>query len=196
MALCPASHFQQWLTNGGVSADRDPEGEALLLTMVQGAKAGAVDQLARLLLSRGQLHDERRVIHVAVAHTPGLLGHPWRCQHCRPTAGHGLLDGATEATTVLLRFHFGCELHHCWVSDVGAWTGQNKKQQYYSRTSIKRPSIKRSPIKVPEFASLNYCKLDLYLTVTSIKRTRSPFRFPNLLNSLCFTSIKRSLTQQ
>ena len=63
---------------------------------------------------------------------------------------------------------------------------------YYSQTSIKRsPSVKRSPIKVPEFASLNCCKLDLYLTVTSIKRTRSPFIFPNLLLSLYFTSIKR-----
>ena len=65
------------------------------------------------------------------------------------------------------------------------------------RPSIKRsPYLKRSPIKVPEFASLNYCKRDLYLTVTSIKRTRSPFRFPNLLNSLYFTSIKRSLARQ
>ena len=51
-------------------------------------------------------------------------------------------------------------------------------------------------VKVPEFASLNYCKLNLYLTVTSIKRTRSPFRFPNLLISLYFTSIERSLTQR
>ena len=34
------------------------------------------------------------------------------------------------------------------------------------------------PLKVPEFASLNCCELDLYLTVTSIKRTRSPFRSP------------------
>ena len=61
--------------------------------------------------------------------------------------------------------------------------------------SIKRsPSLKRSPIKVPEFASLDYCKLDLYLMVTSIKRTRSPFRFPNLPISLYFTSIKWSLS--
>ena len=45
----------------------------------------------------------------------------------------------------------------------------------YSQTSIKRPSIKRSPINLPKFASHIYCKFDLYSTVTSIKRMRSPF---------------------
>ena len=74
-------------------------------------------------------------------------------------------------------------------------TPPNSRWEWYSRTSIKRPSIKRSPIKVPEFASLNYCTLDLHLMVTSIKRTRSPFRFPDLLISLYFTTIKRSLTR-
>ena len=36
-------------------------------------------------------------------------------------------------------------------------------QALYSQTCIKRsPSIKRSPVKVPEIAYLIYCKLDLH----------------------------------
>ena len=38
-----------------------------------------------------------------------------------------------------------------------------------------KPALKRSLVKVPEIASLIYRKLDLHLTVTSIKWTRSPF---------------------
>ena len=46
----------------------------------------------------------------------------------------------------------------------------------YKRPCIKQsPSIKRSPVKVPKITSLNYCNFDLYLVVTPIKRSRSPF---------------------
>ena len=64
---------------------------------------------------------------------------------------------------------------------------------FYRQTSIKQsPSIKRTPIKIPTSSPLIYCKFDLYEAVISIKRMQSPFRIPNWLILLYFTSIKRS----
>ena len=45
----------------------------------------------------------------------------------------------------------------------------SKEIYNYSQTCIKRPSIKRSVVKVPKITSLRYCNFELYLAVTSIK---------------------------
>ena len=57
------------------------------------------------------------------------------------------------------------------------------------------PSIKRTLFKFPKIDPTIYCKFDLYEAVTSIKRMQSPFRIPNWLILLYFTSIKQSHSQ-
>ena len=74
--------------------------------------------------------------------------------------------------------------------------GKKLPVRLYSQTCIKRPSIKRSPVKVQEIASLIYCKLDLRWMVTSIKRMRSPFLRSQSADFIVFTCIKRSLCLQ
>ena len=65
----------------------------------------------------------------------------------------------------------------------------------YSQTPIKRPPIKRPPpirrpvIKEPKVLSVYYCKQNLYLAATSIKRPRPPFRSPEKASPIVFTPI-------
>ena len=72
----------------------------------------------------------------------------------------------------------------------------NKNNNYnYSQTSISGSLLSGHPLLNGHFSNSKNRKSENRKTVTSIKRTRSPFRIPNWLILSYFTSIKRSHSQ-